>query len=201
MKFLLKSASYIFHPVWMPFAGTLIYFLVSPRFFPEPVVKAKLLAVGIMTIFIPIVFFFMLRTLEKVNSHFLEEVKERKWPLLFYAGLDFIIMKYVLDVFDYPELYYFFLGIFASTLGSLVMVIFRIKVSLHMMGLAGVTIFIILLSLHFNLDLIYSVSFLIAITGLTATSRLQYEAHTMNELLLGLLLGILPQIGVAYFWL
>lgn len=201
MKFLLKSASYIFHPVWMPFAGTFFYFLISPRFFPEPVVKAKLLAVGIMTVFIPIVFFFMLRTLEKVSSHFLEEVKERKWPLLFYAGLDFLIMRYVLDIFDYPELYYFFLGIFASTLASLAMVIFRIKISLHMMGLAGLTVFIILLSLHFNLDLIYTISFLIAITGLTASSRLQYKAHNLTELFLGLLLGLLPQIGAAYFWL
>ncbi|MGB7841568.1 MAG: hypothetical protein WBL21_02170 [Salinimicrobium sp.] len=201
MKFLLKSASYIFHPIWMPFAGTLIYFLVSPRFFPEPVIKAKLLAVGIMTVFIPIVFFYMLRTLEQVSSHFLEEVKERKWPLLFYAGLDFLIMRYVLDIFDYPELYYFFLGIFASTLASLTMVIFRIKISLHMMGLAGVTVFIILLSLHFNLDLIYTISFLIAITGLTASSRLHYKAHNVTELFLGLLLGLLPQIGAAYFWL
>ncbi|MGB7786501.1 MAG: hypothetical protein WBL27_10405 [Salinimicrobium sp.] len=201
MKFLLKSASYIFHPIWMPFAGTLAYFLVSPRFFPEPVVKAKLLAIGIMTIFIPIVFFFMLRTLEKVSSHFLEEVKERKWPLLFYAALDFVIMKYVLDAFDYPELYYFFLGVFTSTLAGLVMVILRIKISLHMMGLAGLTTFLGLLSLHFNLNLIYSISFLIAITGLTASSRLQYKAHTINELLLGLLLGLLPQLGAAYFWL
>ena len=46
MKVLLKSASYLFHPLWMPFAGTLIYFLVSPRFIPEEVVKAKILAVS-----------------------------------------------------------------------------------------------------------------------------------------------------------
>ncbi len=201
MKFLLKSASYIFHPLWMPFAGTLIYFLISPRFFPDPVIKAKLLAIGIMTIFIPIVFFFMLRTLGKVSSHFLEEVKERKWPLLFYAGLDFVIMKYVLDAFDYPELYYFFLGVFTSTLAAVIMVIFKIKISLHMMGLAGLTTFLIMLSLHFNLNLVYSISFLIAVTGLTASSRLSYKAHNGNELALGLLLGILPQLAVAYLWL
>ena len=162
-------------------------------------VKAKLLAIGIMTIFIPIVFFFMLRTLEKVSSHFLEEVKERKWPLLFYAALDFVIMKYVLDAFDYPELYYFFLGVFTSTLAGLVMVIFRIKISLHMMGLAGLTTFLILLSLHFNLNLVYSISFLIAITGLTASSRLQYKAHTMNELAFGIVAGPAATAGSSLF--
>ena len=104
MNFLLKSASYLFHPLWMPFAGSLLYFMVTPRFFPQGVVQAKLLAVAIMTIFIPIVFFFMLRTLGKVSSHFMREVRERRWPLLFYAALNFVILKFVLDSFDYPEL-------------------------------------------------------------------------------------------------
>jgi hypothetical protein len=201
MKFLLKSASYIFHPIWMPFAGTLLYFLVTPRFFPPEVVEAKLLAIAIMTIFIPIVFFLMLRTLGKVTSHFLTEVKERKWPLLFYAFLNIIIMKYVLDIFDYPELYYFFLGVFISTLLGLILVISKLKISLHMMGLAGITGFVILISLHFNLNLIFTISFLIAILGLTASSRLYYKAHSNSELVVGLLIGLLPQVAVALLWL
>ncbi|GAB2764281.1 hypothetical protein [Salinimicrobium soli] len=201
MKFLLKSASYIFHPIWMPFAGAFLYFLVTPRFFPKEVIEAKLLAISIMTIFIPVVFFFMLKTLGKVRSHFLTEVKERKWPLLFYALLNIIIMKYVLDMFDYPELYYFFLGIFISTLLGLMLVISRLKISLHMMGLAGTTIFLILLSLHFSLNLIYTISFFIAIIGLTASSRLYYNAHSTSELLWGLLLGMFPQLAVAILWL
>lgn len=201
MNRFLKSASYIFHPLWMPFAGTLFYFLVSPRFFPLSIVKAKLLAIAIMTIFIPIVFFFMLKTLEKVSDHYLQEVKERRWPLVFYAALSFVIMKFVLDSFDYPELYFFFLGIFASTLMALFFVMTNHKVSLHMMGLGGVLAFVLLLSFHFNLNLIYTISFLIAITGLTASSRLLYEAHTYQHLVIGLLLGIIPQIAIAFYWI
>lgn len=201
MKILLKSASYLFHPIWMPFAGTLIYFLITPRFFPLEIVKAKILAIAIMTIFIPIVYFFMLRTLGKVSDHLMQEVRERKWPLLFYAGLIFIILQYVLNTFDYPELYYFFFGIMISTLLGLLFLFAGIKASLHMMGLGGLTLFIVFLSLHFNLNLIYTVSFLIAITGLTASSRLHYNAHSMNELGIGLLVGLIPQVGVAFFWL
>lgn len=201
MKILLKSASYLFHPIWMPFAGTLVYFMVTPRFFPEDLVKAKLLAISIMTVFIPIVYFFMLKTLGKVSDHFMKEVKERKWPLLFYAGLNFIILKYVLNTFDYPELYYFFFGIMISTLLGLLLLFTNIKASLHMVGLGGLTLFITFLSLHFNLHLIYTVSFLVAIIGLTASSRLYYKAHSMNELGIGLLVGLIPQVGVAFFWL
>ncbi len=201
MKVLLKSASYLFHPIWMPLAGTLIYFLISPRFFPIQVMEAKLLAIAIMTIFIPITFFFMLKTLGRVSSHFMAEVKERKWPLLFYAGLIFVILKFVLDVFDYPELYFFFFGIFISTLIALLFLYFRIRASLHMMGLAGLTVFIILLSLHFHLNLIYTISFFLAVTGLTASSRLFLNAHTPRELLLGILLGFIPQLVIGFLWL
>lgn len=201
MKILLKSASYLFHPIWMPFAGSLIYFLVSPRFFPQDVVKAKLLAIAIMTIFIPIVYFFMLKTLGKISDHYMREIRERKWPLLFYAGLDLVILKYVLDTFDYPELYFFFFGIMISTLLGLFLLFLKIKASLHMMGLGGLMLFLVFLSLHFNLNLIYTVSFLIAITGLTASSRLHYKAHTLTELAIGLLVGLIPQVALAFFWL
>ena len=80
MKFLLKSASYVFHPLWMPFAGSLIYFLLSPRYFPTGVIKAKLLAIAILTLFIPVVFYFLLKNLGKAKNMFLYDVKERKWP-------------------------------------------------------------------------------------------------------------------------
>lgn len=201
MKVLLKSASYIFHPLWMPFAGTLIYFLVSPRFFPEEVVKAKILAISIMTIFIPVVYFFMLKTLGKVTDHYMMEIRERKWPLLFYAGLDFVVLKYVLNVFDYPELYYFFFGIMISVLLNLLLLFLKLKASLHMTGLGGLMLFLIFLSIHFNLNLIYTISFLVAITGLTASSRLYYEAHNLNELAIGLLVGFIPQVALAFYWL
>jgi hypothetical protein len=185
----------------MPSAGTLIYFLVTPRFFPIEVIKAKLLAVAIMTIFIPVVFVYMLKTLEKVNDHHLKEIHERKWPLFLYAALDFVVLKYVLNTFDYPELYYFFLGIMLSALLALLFLLAKIKVSLHMMGLGGLTLFLVFLSLHFNLNLVYTISFMIAITGLTASSRLHYAAHSYTELGLGLILGLLPQVGVAFMWL
>lgn len=201
MNFLLKAASYVFHPVWMPFAGTLIYFLVSPRFFPEPVIQAKLMAIAIMTLFIPIVFYFLLKTLGMVETHLMRDVRERKWPLLFYAALNLVTLRYVLDSFDYPELYYFFVAILMSTLMALVLVWVRVKVSLHMMGLAGLLMFLIALNIGYSLDLIYTISFFVAVTGLTASSRLHLKAHSSLELALGFLLGLLPQILVLPRWL
>lgn len=201
MKILLKIASYLFHPLWMPFVGALLYFLTTPRFFPTPLIKGKLMAIAIMTLFIPIVFHFLLRTLKVVSSPFLEVVGERNWPLLFYCVLLAVTQHFVLNPFDYPELYFYFLAILISTASALILVWVKIKISLHMTGLAGITMFIIILGLNYHLNLVYTVSFFIAVTGLTASSRLHYKAHGSLELVMGYLIGAFPQILILRLWL
>lgn len=201
MKFLLKSASYVFHPLWMPFAGSLIYFLLSPRYFPPGVIKAKLLAIAILTLFIPVVFYFLLKNLGKAHNMFLYDVKERKWPLFFFILLLLMVVNQILNVYNYPALYYYFGGILVSTFVCYILSLFKFKISLHMVGLAGFTMFIISLSSFYHLNLIYSISFLILAIGLTASSRLLYKAHDGLELLLGLLVGFLPQLLVIKYWL
>lgn len=201
MKILFKSASYLFHPIWMPFAGSSIYFALTPRFFPEGVIKAKLLAIAILTIFIPIVFHFLLQNLGKVKSVFLSDVRERKWPLFFYLALLIMVLKQILNVYNYPALYFYFVGILLSTLSCFILSIMKIKVSLHMTGLMGFTTFLIAMSAYYQLNLIYSISFLIVALGLTASSRLYYKAHTYRELIFGVFIGMIPQIVVIKYWL
>jgi len=201
MKFLLKIASYLFHPLWIPLAGSLLYFLLTPRFFPQEVMQAKLLAIAILTIFIPVVFYFLLKNLGKAQSIFLEDVKERKWPLLFFAILISMVLNQILNAYNYAALYYYFVGILFSTLLAFTLVVFRLKASLHIMGLSGLIVFLVGVSWNFRINLIYTISFLILALGLTASSRLYYKAHTYNELFLGLVCGIIPQAAVLYFWL
>lgn len=201
MKFLIKIASYIFHPLWMPFAGSLFYFLVTPRFFPLPLIQAKLLAIAITTLFIPVVFYFLLKNLGKADSVFLKDVSQRRWPLFFYCLLIGLNIYQILDIYNYPALYYFFVGILFSMITAFILAWLRLKVSLHMLGLAGILMFVIAMSIYYQLNLIYSIAFLIAAIGITATSRLHYKAHTWIELFLGFFIGILPQIIVLNFWL
>jgi hypothetical protein len=200
MKVVLKLASYLFHPLWMPFAGSLFYFLFTPRFFPEEIVKAKLLAIAIITIFIPVVFFFLLKNLGKADNIFLENVKDRKWPLFFFVLLSLMVLNQVLNVYNYPSLYYYFVGILISSVIGYIFSLFKVKLSLHMMGISGLLMFILGFCIYFHLYFIYTISFLIISTGLTASSRLYYKAHTKGELFLGFLTGLLPQLIVFIFW-
>lgn len=201
MRFLLKSASFIFHPLWLPLAGSFLYFIFTPRFFPEGVVQAKLLAIAILTIFIPIVFYFLLKNLGKAKSVFLVDVKERKWPLIFYAILITMVLNQILNAYNYAALYYYFTGILFATILAFVLVVFKLKASLHMMGLGGLLVFLIGISLNFKIDLTYTISFLILALGLTASSRIYYKAHTINELVLGLACGMITQVLVLHLWL
>tara|TARA_R100000789_G_scaffold99481_1_gene106124 strand:+ start:1221 stop:1826 length:606 start_codon:yes stop_codon:yes gene_type:complete len=201
MRFLLKSASFIFHPLWLPLAGSFLYFIFTPRFFPEGVVQAKLLAIAILTIFIPIVFYFLLKNLGKAHSVFLVDVKERKWPLIFYSILITMVLNQILNAYNYAALYYYFTGILFATIIAFVLVVFKLKASLHMMGLGGLLVFLIGISLNFKIDLTYTISFLILALGLTASSRIYYKAHTINELVLGLACGMITQVMVLNLWL
>ncbi|MCF4100296.1 hypothetical protein L1I30_01330 [Gillisia sp. M10.2A] len=201
MKALIKSASYIFHPLWMPFLGTLFYFTFSPRFFPLPLIKAKLLAIAITTLFIPIVFYYLLKNLGKASSFFLKDVKERRWPLFFYILLLGLNLYQILNVYNYPVLYYFFVGILFSILTAFILAWLKFKVSLHMIGHSGFLMFVIAMSIYFKLNLIYFIALTIVALGLTATSRLQLKAHTVTELFAGFFIGLLPQIIVFNYWL
>ncbi|HSI70707.1 MAG TPA: hypothetical protein VK941_10770 [Gillisia sp.] len=201
MRGILKSASYIFHPLWMPFAGSLLYFVITPRFFPLPLIKAKMLAIAITTLFIPIVFYFLLKNLGKAKSMFLGDVKERRWPLFFYNLLIGLNLYQILDPYNYPALYYFFAGILFSTMTAFLLSLVNLKISLHMIGLSGILMFLLALSIYYRINLIYSIAFVIAALGLTASSRLELKAHNWLELALGVFIGLLPQIIVLNFWL
>lgn len=201
MKLFLKAASYIFHPLFIPLMGAILYFVVTPRYLDMQIVRVNLFAIAIITIFIPFVLFFLLKNIGVVETIYLKEVKERKFPLMIQCILLLLIIKMVFDPYDDPELYNFFVGLVFSTFSSLVMVFFKFKVSLHQMGVAGILMFIVGLSAHFKINLLISISFFLFVNGWVASSRLENDSHTYPELGIGLLLGALPQLILFNNWL
>ncbi len=201
MNFFLKSISYILHPLLMPLVGAIIYFSAAPRFITENIVQAKIFGVVVMTILIPIVLFFFLKSIGAITSVHLATVKQRKIPLLLQALLLIVVIKLIVDIYHHPELYFFFLGVLFSILTSIFMVLFNVKASIHMIGISAVTMFTIALSIHFGMNLILLITSLMIANGLVATSRLHYKAHTNLELILGFLIGIIPQLTLVNFWL
>lgn len=201
MKIFLKIPSYIFHPLLMPIFGAAIYYGVTPRFLEPELVTANLIALGIITVLVPLVSFFLLRNLGQVETIYLREVKERKFPLMIQCMLLLLIIKMVFDPYDNPELYFFFVGILFSAFSALIMVLFKIKISLHQVGVAGLLVFLIGLSVHFKINLLVSISFFIFVNGWVGSSRLYSNSHNYTELALGFVIGALPQFILYNMWL
>jgi hypothetical protein len=88
-----------------------------------------------------------------------------------------------------------------SSLLALILLFIRIKASLHMIAISSLTVFIIGVSLHLQIQNFLTVAALLLINGLVATSRLEMKAHTNRELFLGFALGIIPQFLLLALWL
>ncbi len=201
MNTFLRIGAYLFHPLLMPLLGTLLYFVITPRYVDPDLLCANLMAVCIITLLIPLVTFFLLKNLKVVSSIHLEGVGERKIPLMIQCILLLLIIKLVFNPYDSREMYYFFVGALFSSLAALLMVFFKLKVSLHQMAIAGVTMFLIALSVHFKVNLLIWIILLFIANGWVASSRLHTESHSVAELIIGFFVGLIPQLLVLNYWL
>ena len=197
----LKSISYIFHPLIMPLLGVMFYFAKSPRFIPEEIIMAKLFSITILTVILPILLFYLLRTVNKISSFYLETTKERVWPLILNCAITFLILNRVLTQSEIPELYFFFIGILYSTMACLILVLLKFKVSIHMIAAAGLFMFVVAIGIHFKININGSIALMCIIMGAIATSRLHLKAHSTIELILGFFIGLIPQLIMLNYWL
>lgn len=201
MNLLLKSISFIFHPIIMPLLGVVFYFSKTPRYFPKELEAAKIISLIILTILLPILIYFLLKTLGKTHSIYLKTTKERIIPLIINLVITFLIILRVLPSNQIIELYFFFLGIFISTFVCLVLAILNYKASIHMIAISGVFMFAIGFSIHFSKNINGTLVLLALIAGAVGTSRLHLKAHTDIELIFGFFIGLLPQLLLLQYWM
>ncbi|GAA3601478.1 hypothetical protein Q4Q39_12820 [Flavivirga amylovorans] len=201
MDKVLRSISYIFHPLLMPILGVIFYFFKSPRFIPEEIIKAKLVSLFILTVVLPILLYFLLKTLGKVRSIYLETTKERIIPLILNCLVIIIVLQRIITPTQIIELYFFFVGILISTMTCLMLAFFKFKASIHMISVSGLFMFFIILSIHFSININNTLALMTIIMGAVATSRLHLNAHTYKELIMGVFVGMIPQLILVPYWL
>lgn len=201
MKLFLKVISYFFHPLFIPIMGTLSYFVITPKYSPLELQSGNILPIFILTVIIPIIIYFILRNLGVVSTIFLPAVQERKYPLFISLALLLMIILKVIPNNYTIELYYFFLGLISGTMACLLLLYLNFKSSLHMMGMGTLLMYLVGLSIHFELNITIAISALTLATGLVATARLYFQAHSRAEVVIGLLVGLSSQLLTFKFWL
>jgi len=201
LKKVLPFFSYLFHPIFIPILGTIFYILYSDGYYAKEQYYLLMFQVIIITFFLPLSFFYLLRTFGKVDTIMLSDASQRKIPLLMQIALTIILISKSVTIDRFPELYFFFLGGICSTVIAFALIYAKIKASIHMIALSALSFFVIGMSVHHELNIIYSIATLFLATGIVASSRLFMKAHSMEELIIGYVSGMLPQMVLWVFWL
>ncbi|MES2411511.1 MAG: hypothetical protein V4535_08725 [Bacteroidota bacterium] len=201
MKKILPFFSYLFHPIFIPLLGTVFYVLLEARYFTLAQYLILFLQIIIITFFLPVAFFYLLRTFGKIETAMLSDISQRKIPLLLQVMLFAVLIEKSITIDRFPSLYFFFVGGLLSTIITFLLLYVRFKASIHMIGISSLTVFIIGLSIHNQINTINMVAFFVIMNGVVASSRLYMEAHSNKELLVGFLCGVIPQSALLYFWL
>ncbi|WP_289038753.1 hypothetical protein [uncultured Zobellia sp.] len=201
MKVFLKAISYVFHPLFIPVAGTLAYFLITPKYSPIAIQSANVLPIFILTVIIPIIVYFILKNLGLVTSIFMSSARERRYPIYIHTTLLLFVVYKVIPNTNIAELHFYFVGLIIASLTTLITLFFKLKISMHLMGMGSLVMFLTALSIHFEVNITLGLSIFTLLTGLVATSRLYLKAHTRAEIILGFLVGFLSQLMIIRFWL
>lgn len=195
-----KLVSYIFHPVFMPLTGLLII-LNSGKYSLNISFQIKMyfyLLFGIFTIIIPLGIFSVLFYLKHISNIELTERSERFFPYFFntiaLTGLHVILTR--IEFLRILNVYSFSLVV-ASIL--LLLINLRLKISIHTLGIGGVTAVTIFLSALFRIDLFFLLTGVFLASGIIASSRLYLKAHSAIEVIIGYTTGFLSVIGCMVF--
>ncbi len=201
LKKILPFFSYALHPIFIPLFGTIFYVLLDSSYYTLPNYLLLFFQIIIITILLPIAFFYLLRTLGKVETIMLSDISQRKLPLILQIILFIILIEKSITFERFTSLHYFLVGGIISSILAFVFLFLKIKVSLHMIGISSLTIFIIGLSIHNEINTINIVAFFVILNGIVASSRLVMKAHSNKELVIGFLCGAISQAVLFYFWL
>lgn len=197
----LKSISYFLHPLLMPWMGAVYYFSLTPVPYPPLKISLWLLSIIFWSVLVPLILYFILKKINIVHTIDLKTSKERIWPLL----LNSIILGYlsfgVLPETICVELHFLFLGALITAITGMILAILKFKTSIHMMSTGGAFFFMILVNLHYGYSFSGIFALFIIVMGAMASSRLHLNAHTVKELVAGLVVGVIPQLLLLSNWL
>lgn len=195
--------SFAFHPVFLPTAGLALIFGVNSYINQTtPLSKQLFLVFWIFmnTAAIPMLFTFFLRWKKMVSSIQLDSREDRIVPFAF-ALLFYLTNYWLLRDIPMPHVIYsMFLGSSIAVAAALFFTFFT-KISIHMVGMGGVTAALYGLSQLFGLPLDWLIILAIVASGLVGTARYILQSHNLQQIYLGWITGfVCLYLPIFYGW-
>ncbi|MEM6642466.1 MAG: hypothetical protein AAF616_05775 [Bacteroidota bacterium] len=196
----MKVVSAIFHPLLIATHVASLFLLTVPALFAGLPASAKqqlLLLVFLLTGAMPALSIFMMKTFKLISDLELSNRRERTIPFAF------ILFYYILACYLFAvqlELNYLFNLVMISVtvlIFVLLLISTRFKISIHAAAIWSAVGY--LTGMIFRLDLgVQNIYYLIvALAGLTVTSRLYLDYHTPKEVWTGSILGFLYSLSIV----
>jgi membrane-associated phospholipid phosphatase len=196
-KYLAIAASVLFHPMLMPLLGLFLIFNSGTHisFVPSDYrLMAYLIVLGTSCL-LPLSLVPLMLQFKLIENLRMETRKERIIPV-FTTGLFYILGFFLLRQLGLPVfIYQFVFGSLIALFTALAITLFW-KISLHLVGIGGVTGAVVALSLIMGLGITPVLVALFWIAAITASARLYLGAHTPSQTLAGFALGFLIVMGM-----
>ena len=179
--------SYLFHPIFLPTFGLIVIFGLNRYISATTPYDKQFFLVSwifVNTAVIPFIFTAVLRWKKLVSSIQLDTREDRVIPFTF--ALFFYLTNYwLLHDIPMPQIIYsIFLGS-SVAVGIALLVNFYTKISIHMIGMGGVTASIYAMSQVYDLNLVGYVLLGIVASGMVGSARFVLESHNLKQIYLG----------------
>ncbi|MDA7744566.1 hypothetical protein N8911_00555 [bacterium] len=187
MRITAHILSYLFHPIFLPTFGLVVIFGLNRYISATTPFDKQFFLVSwifVNTAVIPFIFTAVLRWKKLVSSIQLETREDRIIPFTF--ALFFYLTNYwLLRDIPMPQIIYsIFLGS-SVAVGIALLVNFYTKISIHMIGMGGVTASIYGMSQLYELDLVGYILLGLVASGLVGSARFILESHNLRQIFLG----------------
>ena len=195
--------SLVFHPLLMLTYILVILLIVNPYLFSISNVSLTVIQIFIYTFIMPAFAVVMMKLLGLVQTWHLEERQERIGPYIVTGIFYLWIFRALLQNPEIPMAYnVFVLGTTISLFIAFIINLFH-KISAHaagMGGLVGMTLITTILFSYgsfsigsFEISMVVLLMLAILLSGIVCTSRLLLNAHTLQEIYGGFIVGFSTQ--------
>ncbi|RAV99969.1 hypothetical protein [Pseudochryseolinea flava] len=204
MNQIARIVSVIFHPLLLPTYWTILMAKVLPRGLAPFIEAQHLHLVGlmfIMTFFLPVVFFGLLKAIGLIPAMDMHHRKDRVKPFIFITLWYAIVALQMLlrDQITLNDSFMKFLIIIDVLVFLGTLFTFFFKISIHCIGMWGLVGMCLGLS-FFQEDntLLIPLVVLLLLSGIVMSSRLQLNAHTPKEIAAGSIVGLVVSVAAVF---
>ena len=181
------------HPLLFAFMGSFIYLYLTPKHVVKEQEYIILFVVFVSTYIIPIILLALLKKVKLIDDYHLRSINERKFPVLFFIMLSFLIGRALMAIHIVDLLAFSFFGVAFALSFTYLLFNLKIKTSLHTLGIGGIIGFVMVMSYEYQLNFNAFLAGLFVVAGLIGISRLALNAHRPKEVYIGFVLGIVSQ--------